>query len=289
MNWDKLESLTPFVQSVALQKATEHPFSGRFLQVSQPGTYLCRRCGLALWDTTQQFSSHCGWPSFEDRHTHAILEQTDPDGDRTEILCQRCHSHLGHVFKGEGFTSKNHRDCVNSVMLDFVPFLDMKDSREIIVAGGCFWGVEYWMQKQEGVLFTECGYIGGHIHFPSYEQVCSGTSGHYEAIRVIYNTEKSDLHRLYKLFFEIHDPTQHFGQGPDIGQQYQSAMFCYNDEQKQVAMQLMTQLNQLGVKVATKLYDVSTFWPAETYHQHYYDKHQKLPYCHRYTKRFNAT
>jgi peptide methionine sulfoxide reductase msrA/msrB len=288
MSWDKLGSLTPFVKAVALQKATEAPFSGRFLQVTQSGTYLCRRCGLALWNTEQQFSSHCGWPSFDDRMTHAISEQKDADGYRIEILCERCQSHLGHVFKGEGFTSKNHRDCVNSVVLDFIPVLNVKDTREIIVAGGCFWGVEHFMQQQAGVVLTECGYIGGHLDFPSYEQVCSGTSGHYEAIRVVYDINQCDLQTLYQLFFEIHDPTQHFGQGPDIGHQYQSAIFYYDDEQKEVALQLINQLTQAGYRVATQLHTISTFWPAETYHQHYYDKHQKQPYCHQRTKRFDS-
>lgn len=286
MDWDKLQSLTPFVKSVALSKATEHPFSGRFINTSHSGTYLCRRCGLPLWNTHQQFSSHCGWPSFDERLAHAIKEIPDVDGLREEIICARCHSHLGHVFKNEGFTEKNHRDCVNSVMLDLVPQMQVTDTREIIIAGGCFWGVEYLMQQLDGVLLVESGYIGGHTNYPAYDAVCQHQTGHLEAVRVLYDTNKINCQTLYKYFFEIHDPSQFFGQGPDIGEQYQSAIFYYNQEQKTIAQDLIHQLQQLGYRVATILKPLSVFWPAEDFHQNYYQKHQKLPYCHRYQKRF---
>jgi len=283
---DKINSLTPFVLAVACQKATEHPFSGRFLKITHDGTYLCRRCGLALWNTHQQFSSHCGWPSFDDRNPDAIEEIPDADGLRTEILCARCHSHLGHVFHGEGFTDKNHRDCVNSVMLDFVPSLSVQDTEEVIVAGGCFWGVEYWLKQIPGVLLTECGYTGGQLEYPSYEDVCQSNTGHFEAVRVVYDKNITDASTIYQLFFETHDPSQAFGQGPDIGPQYKSAVFYYDEHQKNQATMLIEKLSQKGFKIATQLKPVEVFWPAEEYHQQYYDKLQKKPYCHIYTKRF---
>jgi peptide methionine sulfoxide reductase msrA/msrB len=286
MDWDKLSSLTPFVRSVALDKATEKPFSGRFTNSLHPGTYLCRRCGLPLWNTQQQFSSHCGWPSFDERLQNAIEETPDADGLRVEIVCTRCHSHLGHVFKNEGFTAKNHRDCVNSVMLDWVPVFDVQDTREIIIAGGCFWGIEYLMQQFPGVLLVESGYIGGHTENPDYQSVCYQQTGHYEAVRVLFDNAKTDTHKLYQYFFEIHDPCQVFGQGPDVGEQYRSAIFYYNQSQKNMAQDLIQQLQQLGYKVSTTLKPVTVFWPAESYHQNYYQKNQKQPYCHRYQKRF---
>lgn len=283
---DKIKSLTPFVISVACDKATERPFTGRFLKPSSPGTYLCRRCGLALWQTQHQFSSHCGWPSFDDRNPNAIDEVMDADGMRTEILCHRCHSHLGHVFRGEGFTEKNQRDCVNSVMLDFLPQQYPNDTEEVIIAGGCFWGVEYWIKKLPGVLFTECGYSGGALEDPTYEAVCSGATGHIEAIRVIFDPSLIQASQIYQSFFEIHDPTQKFGQGPDIGPQYQSVIFYYNETQKKSAQELIDKLKSNGFDVVTVLRPVEIFWSAEEYHQHYYDKHQKIPYCHIPTKRF---
>jgi len=283
---DKINSLTPFIVSVACQKATEHPFSGRFLKVSSPGTYLCRRCGLPLWETQHQFPSHCGWPSFDDRNSNAIDEIPDADGMRTEIICHRCQSHLGHVFRGEGFTEKNQRDCVNSVMLDFVPETGISDTEEAILAGGCFWGVEYWIARIPGVLLTECGYTGGDIDYPSYEQVCSSDTGHFEALRVVFNPKQVSLNDIYQHFFEIHDPTQKFGQGPDIGHQYQSAIFYYDDIQKNTAQQLIKTLESKGFKVQTQLKPIQVFWSAEEYHQQYYDKHQSKPYCHIPIKRF---
>ncbi|NBX84801.1 MAG: bifunctional methionine sulfoxide reductase B/A protein [Gammaproteobacteria bacterium] len=283
---DKIKSLTPFVNAVACQKATEHPFSGRFLKPEPVGTFLCRRCGIPLWESSHQFPSHCGWPSFDDRNPNAILEVPDSDGMRTEIICARCQSHLGHVFRGEGFTKKNQRDCVNSVMLDFIPFVHIQDTQEIILAGGCFWGVEYWFKKQPGVLLTECGYIGGHVDNPDYDTICQGNTGHYEAVRIIFNPAQIDTKTLYKLFFEIHNPAQHFGQGPDIGHQYQSAIFCFNEEQTHLAQELILELKKNDIIATTKILSMQTFWPAESYHQDYYTKHQKAPYCHIYTKRF---
>ena len=283
---DKLQSLTPFCKEVALHKATEAPFSGHFIYPQANGSYLCRRCGLGLWQVQDQFLSHCGWPSFDDRNPHQILEVIDADGMRTEILCRRCESHLGHVFRNEGFTPKNQRDCVNSVMLDFTPINHIQDSMEIIVAGGCFWGIEYWLMQTPGVLITECGYTGGIDDYPSYTDVCRGMSGHYEAVRVVYDTNKISDEILYQLFFEIHNPYQDNGQGPDIGKQYESAIFCYDDNQKDIAQKLLALLSKNKQTPTTKLLNVTTFWPAELKHQQYYHKNGHLPYCHTPQKRF---
>lgn len=277
---DKTKSLTPQIFAVACEKHTEPPFSGRFLQASEQGTYLCRRCGLPLWQTSQQFSSHCGWPSFDDRLKEAIAEIPDPDRLRTEIICQRCHAHCGHVFRGEGFTEKNQRDCVNSVMLDFVPYMNVHDTEEVILAGGCFWGMDYWFAKAPGVLLVECGYTGGHRSYPSYEEVCCGQTGHFEAIRVVFDKEKTNTKALYQLFFDIHDASQKNGQGPDIGPQYQSAIFYFNEQQKQMAQALIHTLQKQSIDVATQVLPVQVFWSAESYHQQYYQKKNQKPYCH---------
>lgn len=283
---DKLPSLTPFCKDVALSKATEAPFSGRFIHPQAQGSYLCRRCGLGLWQIQDQFLSQCGWPSFDDRNPNTILEIMDADGRRTEILCQRCHSHLGHVFRGEGFTHKNQRDCVNSIMLDFTPINHIKDSLEIIVAGGCFWGVEYWFMQTPGILLTECGYTGGHQDYPSYADVCQGITGHYEALRVVFDPNITSEEKLFRLFFEIHNPYQDNGQGPDIGQQYESAIFYYDIKQKNITNNQLTLLSKGNQTPKTTLYEVTTFWPAESKHQQYYHKNGHLPYCHIPKKRF---
>ncbi|MFT4059809.1 MAG: bifunctional methionine sulfoxide reductase B/A protein [Legionella sp.] len=284
---DKTASLTPLVKRVICDKATEYPHTGVYNQIVTQGTYLCRRCGLALFRGSSQFSSGCGWPSFDDNITHAVKQMLDSDGRRTEILCGRCEAHLGHVFIGEYFTSKNLRHCVNSASLDFVADSQVLDTEEAIVAGGCFWGVEYFLKQISGVLYVESGYTGGPALDPTYEDVCQGNTGHFEAVRVIYDKDKTDYHQVLKRFFEIHDPTQKTGQGPDIGQQYQSAVFYYNQEQLDEVELLRQMLQKRGYQVATHLLPVQTFWRAEDYHQDYYVKHYKVPYCHKPENRFD--
>ncbi|STX92292.1 bifunctional methionine sulfoxide reductase B/A protein [Legionella londiniensis] len=284
---DKTASLTPTVRRIVCDKATEYPGSGAYNQLKTTGTYLCRRCGLALFRAESQFSSGCGWPSFDQEIAGAVKRQPDPDGIRTEILCSRCAAHLGHVFTGEQFTAKNIRHCVNSASLDFVEDSSVADSEEAIVAGGCFWGVEYYLKQLPGVLKVESGYTGGHIQNPDYQAVCRGNTGHYEAVRVLFDVDKTDYRTVIKHFFEIHDPTQKNGQGPDIGLQYQSAIFYYNQSQHEQARKLIHLLCSKGYDVATKLFEVQPFWPAEEYHQNYYGRHHKTPYCHRIISRFD--
>lgn len=282
----KTQSLPLSVLHIIQDKGTEYPFSGEYDQTDAPGTYLCRQCGLALFRSQSKFHSGCGWPSFDEEISGAVHRQMDADGRRTEILCARCDAHLGHVFHGENYTAKNTRHCVNSLSLDYVADLTVTDTEEAIFAAGCFWGVEYYFKKLPGVLKTEVGYTGGNKDKPSYEEVCSGKTGHVEAIRVLYDPAKINYEKVAKYFFEIHDPTQRNGQGPDVGAQYLSVIFYYNDKQKKTVQELINELEKLEYQVATKILSVSVFWSAETYHQDYYRKHQNTPYCHRYEKRF---
>lgn len=155
-----------------------------------------------------------------------------------------------------------------------------------IFAGGCFWGVEHLMQQQPGVKTVESGYIGGFREHPTYEEVKAHLTGHAEAVRIVFNPEIINYETLAKCFFEIHDPTQRDGQGPDIGEQYRSEIFYLSEEQKETALRLIEVLKQKGYDVATRVTPAATFWPAESYHQDYYEKKGTEPYCHRYTKRF---
>lgn len=283
----KTHSLTPQLIRIIRDRATEYPFTGEYNQFEQAGTYLCRQCGLALFRSQTKFHSGCGWPSFDEEIQHAVKRETDADGMRTEILCARCHAHLGHVFAGEGFTAKNTRHCVNSASLDFVPDLEVTDTEEAIYAGGCFWGVEFLFKKLPGVLKTEVGYSGGHKDNPSYQDVCEGNTGHVEAIRIVYDPKKINFTELTKYFFEIHDPTQANGQGPDLGEQYMSVVFYYDEKQKQIAEKLIAELKSKNLSVVTRVLPVTTFWPGEEYHQDYYTKTGKHPYCHHYVKKFS--
>ena len=136
------------------------------------------------------------------------------------------------------------------------------------------------------MLKTTVGYTGGHLENPTYPQVCSGTTGHAEAIEVVYDPALTTYEELARLFFETHDPTQIDRQGPDVGPQYRSAIFYLNDEQKDVATKLIEQLAANGTTVATELSPATRFWAAEEKHQQYYKKTGGHPYCHWYTKRF---
>lgn len=282
----KTSSLNPMQRAIILDKQTEAPFSQAHNDSQQLGTYLCRRCGLALFRSHHAFHSGCGWPSFDDSLASSLKEQVDLDGQRTELLCARCEGHLGHVFKGEGFTPRNLRHCINALSLDFVADPQVLDTEEAVFAAGCFWGVEYYFQRLAGVLKTEVGYMGGHTLEPSYQAVCQGHTGHVEAIRVLYDPTRLDYEALAKYFFEIHDPSQADGQGPDRGPQYLSVGFYYNDAQLQILQRLVAELRQLGLSISTQLKPISTFWPAERYHQNYYAIRGQAPYCHHYQKRW---
>jgi methionine-S-sulfoxide reductase len=153
-------------------------------------------------------------------------------------------------------------------------------------AGGCFWGVEHFMQKLDGVEEVDSGYAGGTTEEPSYKEVVYKKTGHLEVVRVRYHSEQVSYKTIAKRFFEIHDPTQADGQGPDIGDQYLSAVFYTSPEQKSETEALITRLEGRGYKVVTELREFSKFWPAEEYHQDYYAKSGKKPYCHGLVKRF---
>jgi len=284
----KYNKLTPEEERVILHKGTERPYSGKFVDNHEGGTYTCKRCNAPLYRSDDKFDSHCGWPSFDDEIPGAVKRQPDADGQRTEILCANCGAHLGHVFIGEGLTAKDTRHCVNSISMNFIPAQTLQTNKTEIAyfAGGCFWGTEYYFKNAKGVLQTRVGYMNGHTEHPTYKQVCYENTGHAETLEVTYDASQTNYETLARLFFEIHDPTQINRQGPDIGDQYRSAVFFRDKEQRQIAEKLVGLLKNKGLKVATEITSAATFWPAEEYHQDYYSKTGKQPYCHVYTKRF---
>jgi peptide methionine sulfoxide reductase msrA/msrB len=282
-----LNELSKEEAKVIINKGTEYPFTGKFEKYNGKGTYVCKQCGAALYYSDSKFDAGCGWPSFDDEIKGAVERHTDADGKRTEIVCANCKAHLGHVFLGEGFTAKDTRHCVNSVSLDFIPArVDAGRYGTAIFAGGCFWGVEYFMQKEPGVISVTSGYTGGSVKNPTYREVCTGRTGHAEAVKIIYDPKKTSYEKLLKMFLEIHDPTQVGGQGPDIGDQYRSEIFYLNSEQKAIAEKYLKLLNDKGIRTCTAVTKASEFYNAEDYHQDYYFKNGKVPYCHGYVKRF---
>ncbi len=274
----KTSSLTPINLAILVNGETEAPHQGIYNLSTDKGTYLCRQCGIALFRSDSKFLSSCGWPAFDEALMGQVLERLDKDARRTEIICARCQGHLGHVFTGEHFTAKNKRYCVNSLSLEFVNDLTTLDTRELIVAGGCFWGVEAQFKAITGVIKTEVGYIGGHKDYPTYDEVCANTTGHYEALRIIYDIKKTNDEALLKAFFEAHDFTAINGTAIPK-KQYQSAIFYYEDQQKQTAETLIAYLKTKASIVTTQLLPVSTFWPAEDTHQDFYTKHPNSAPC----------
>jgi peptide methionine sulfoxide reductase msrA/msrB len=283
--WRKL---TAEEERVIVRKGTEAPFTGKFENQVAPGVYTCRRCAAALYRSEDKFHSGCGWPSFDAEVPGAVRNEKDSDGRRTEILCGTCGGHLGHVFTGERMTPRNTRHCVNSVSMDFVAEADLDANfQRAVFAGGCFWGVEYYLQQAKGVIRAVSGYTGGKTENPTYEQVCKKRTGHIEAVEVLYDPKQTDYETLAKLFFEIHDPTQTDRQGPDVGEQYRSVVYTRDEQQKATAEKLIKALQEKGFKVVTRVEPASRFWRAEIFHQDYYFVTGKTPYCHRPVKRFD--
>lgn len=280
------KQLTPEEERVIIHKGTEAPFSGKYYNHKEKGTYVCKKCNAPLYKSGDKFDSHCGWPSFDDEIAGAVKHKPDADGVRTEILCNNCGAHLGHVFIGEDFTNKNIRHCVNSISLDFIPSMNDIKTQSAYFAGGCFWGMEYFFQKAKGVISTRVGYIGGQKQNPTYNEVCSASTGHAEAVEVVFNPAEISYEELTRLFFEIHDPTQINRQGADIGEQYRSSVFYVNEDQKGIAEKLINIMENKGYDIATELNKAGKFWEAEDYHQNYYLKNGQQPYCHAYKKKF---
>ena len=292
-----MPALNDHERHVIINKGTERAFSGTYWNHFEAGAYVCRQCGATLYESDTKFESQCGWPSFDDEVPGAVKRVPDADGLRTEIVCAACDGHLGHVFVGENLTDKNTRHCVNSVSIVFVPAgreLEPtsapapQTTQRAYFAGGCFWGVENHFDLADGVISAQSGYMGGSADEPTYKQVCSGQTGHAEAVEVVFDPAKVTFEQLAKLFFEIHDPTQVGRQGPDVGTQYRPAVFYVDDQQWGVAEKLIAQLRELGYDVATELVEAQTFWPAEDYHQDYFQKHPGHPTCHVPKARFET-
>lgn len=141
-------------------------------------------------------------------------------------------------------------------------------------AAGCFWGIEAMFRQVPGVLDTRVGYIGGHVPRPTYEQVCSHTTGHAEAVEVTFDPQRVSYDELLEVFWKVHDPTQVNRQGPDIGDNYRTGIFVHSPEQEQAAKESKERAHtRFRRPIATEITQASEFWEAEDYHQRYYDKH----------------
>ncbi len=284
----KLKELSREEANVILHKGTEPSYSGKYVKHHEVGIYTCKQCGEGLFHSSSKFDPRSGWPSFDDQISDSVSLIRDADGHRIEVVCAACDGHLGHVFIGELMTDKDTRYCVNSLSLDFAPQAATETTETAVFAGGCFWGVEHLMKQEPGVLSTSVGYTGGPGKSkPTYEQVCTKKTGHAEAIEILFDPNVVSYEKLAKLFFEIHDFTQLNRQGPDIGSQYRSAVFYQSEAQHQTLNTILDTLKQKGYDVKTELVPAIQYWAAEVYHQDYYTKTGKAPYCHVHKKIFD--
>ncbi len=274
--WENL--LSPLEYRVLREGETERPGSGEYNDKYESGVYFCAGCGNPLFSSEAKYDHGSGWPSFTGPIRVKAVEFSDDfkiGYKRTEVKCAICGGHLGHVFDdGPPPTGKHY--CINSASLNFRP----KDEfcEKGIFAAGCFWGVEHKFNSFEGVVSTMVGYTGGETSDPKYSEVCSGKTGHAEAVKVTYNPLEIDYETLVEFFFEIHDPTQIDRQGPDIGNQYRSAIYYYDERQKRIAETVKEKLEKKGqyTKIVTEIVPVSDFYKAEEYHQKYFGKIKNL-------------
>ncbi len=276
------QKLTPEQYRITQKAGTEPAFCGTLLDNKKQGTYCCVVCGLPLFSSEHKFKSGTGWPSFfQPIDKDHVTENIDRSHGmiRTEINCARCDAHLGHVFN-DGPQPTGIRQCLNSEATAFYekdkprPVASRPIETEVAYfAGGCFWGIEHYFQQGPGVIDAVSGYMQGNKEKPTYKEVCSGMTGHAEAVKVVFDPKRISYRRLLEAFFDMHDPTQLNRQGPDVGTQYRSGIYFVSEAQRKEAEKFIAELQKSdrfrGRSIVTEVEKVKTFWPAEEYHQDY--------------------
>jgi peptide methionine sulfoxide reductase msrA/msrB len=292
--------------AVTQQCGTEPAFRNAYWDNHKPGIYVDVVSGEPLFSSLDKFDSGTGWPSFTQpvKGTDIVEKKDAAFGTvRTEVRSKVADSHLGHVFDDGPVDKGGLRYCINSAALRFIPVEEMDQAgygqylepfvkagliktpthETAILAGGCFWGMEEIIRNIPGVIKTTVGYSGGKTADPTYEDVCTGGTGHAEAIQVVFDPNRLGYEALLDYFFRMHDPTTLNRQHNDVGTQYRSAIFYSSDAQKQTAERVKTRWDKSGKfnrPITTEITAATKFYSAEEYHQKYLVKNPGGYTCH---------